>query len=549
MSIRDKDRRKFLQSAFFMSLVAGTGSMPGFIQSASATQQPLSRRILVNTFLDGGPDFRHLIVPKFDDTEGSFGDKYWSNRGRAHSLGLSGQTAEQRYLEDYTEITVGSSAWSSAGLVDAGNLNAGISFGIWSEASWLIDMFMSGNVALVFNAVGGTNRAHDLSSLQLNQGNLLSTLSNQDRSGWGGRLARSVGGNSISLRSSPSPFSFGPVGAAPNYNPDQIDNSDLISVHNSREFGLFDWNPVGDPHGRRDDQIARAAKTYYAALASEDIGASFEKFTAHEATIREFGETVKQRLQSVPIPEEIEALYRDIDGINPGRNYNDTGDMAGRRILRHSDLGTQIRNLYDVIAVNDILNPAALSMSIRGWDTHDNQRQIPDRLADDPFSPYLGRGIENMLRDMFVGQYGTSPTDPTALDGAYSALWKNLPSEDKNKLVLTIAGEFGRQIRDNGGAGTDHGKGNLMLVISDRCRGGVYGEIFQQGEIPKYDEPPNNTPDIDPRTEIDELFGKVCDWVEPGSGSEVFPRTDPSYTGEPPLIELPGMFDNLMIDT
>ena len=88
--------------------------------------------------------------------------------------------------------------------------------------------------------------------------------------------------------------------------------------------------------------------------------------------------------------------------------------------------------------------------------------------------------------------------------------------------------------------GTDHGKGNLMFVINPNCQGGVYGEMFQQAEIPKYSLPINQTPDIDPRTELDHIFAKVSDWVAPGSGTSVFPRTASGYSGDAPIIELGG---------
>jgi len=113
--------------------------------------------------------------------------------------------------------------------------------------------------------------------------------------------------------------------------------------------------------------------------------------------------------------------------------------------------------------------------------------------------------------------------------------------------VLTVAGEFGRQIRDNGGAGTDHGAGNLMLVIGEGTNGGVYGEMFPDDEIDKYDDEQRyRSPEIDPRSEIDTFFSEVCDWVQSGSGTSVFPRMASGYSGEAPIIESSGMFNNLM---
>ena len=84
-----------------------------------------------------------------------------------------------------------------------------------------------------------------------------------------------------------------------------------------------------------------------------------------------------------------------------------------------------------------------------------------------------------------------------------------------------------------------------MMVISEECKGGLYGKMFPSSEIPRYDEPVQNVPDIDGRTEIDHIFSKVCDWVHPNSGTDVFPRTSASYNGTAPIIERIGMLNNL----
>lgn len=536
-------RRQFLQSALYSSLIYGAGFHPRLISTASAAPEPLEEKLLINLFLDGGPDFRHLIVPAYDADTSSFGYKYWSNRWRAHQLSETDQnTWQQRWSNDYYPITVGGAGWN--GQEDIGGLNAGITFGIWREASWLIDMFNAGHVALSFNVAGGTDRAHDQSTLILNQGNVLSGLNDADRSGWGGRLARSAGLNSVSLTSSPSAFNFGPLGAAPGYDPNSIDNIDLISVENSREMGLFDFSLDGYEYDDFDDKMARAAKSYYAGLRQEQVAQAYQKFLDHELKVRQFGELIQARLQTVPEPTLIEALHRNIDGINI--DPNDV-ENTGRRVLRSSSFGRQIRNVYDIIAANDLLNPGVMSLSYGGWDSHGNQREIPAILASDPNNPFQSRGIESGFKDIFGGQFGGSPFNSDALHGGFSALWENLEQTDRNKIVITIAGEFGRQIRDNGDAGTDHGKGNLMLVISESCQGGIYGEMFPDTELPKYDEAATRTPDIDVRTEIDPLFASVANWVASNSSDSVFPRTAPSYQDEAPLIEVAGMFDNLMV--
>ena len=138
MSINNLSRRHFLQTAFYSSVAYGAGALPLLSPNAQATPVPLKNRILIDLFLNGGPDMRHLIVPAFDATPDSFGDKYWSNRSRSHSLAITGQTAQQRWDNDYYPITVGGNNWSG-GLVDAGGLNSGVTFGIWREAGWLMN--------------------------------------------------------------------------------------------------------------------------------------------------------------------------------------------------------------------------------------------------------------------------------------------------------------------------------------------------------------------------------------------------------------------------
>jgi len=541
MSISKLHRRQFLQSALYTGLLYGSGSLPKVISSANAA--PLQNKVLCDLYMDGGPDFRHLLVPAYDPAPDSFGNKYWKYRWRSHHLTSNPSSWQARWNQDYYPITVGGENWP-AGLVDIEAKNSGVTFGIWREAGWLIDMFRSGHVAMVFNVVGGTNRAHDLATLMLQQGNVLSGLNDRDRSGWGGRLARSAGGNSISLTNTPTPFSFGPLGNAPGYDPNEIDNSSLLSIGNAREIGLFDFDLAINQKYRNEQKMARAARSYYAGLRQEAVSNTYQKFMDHEAKVREFGQLIRGRLSSpgAETPDLIQALMRGVNGINPA-----PGTGEARRVLRSGySFGRQISNLYDVIFANDLLDARVMSMRYGGWDSHAEQRKLPNGLNGDPNNPFVDRGIESGLRDIFGGQFGASPSNANALHGGFSALWESLPSQaDRDKIVLAISGEFGRQIRDNGDAGTDHGKGNLMLVISENCNGGLYGDMFQDSEVDKYEDTSLFTPDIDPLTEIDPLFAAVSDWVQPNSGTSVFPRMSSSYTGETPLIESPGMFTGL----
>ncbi len=544
------NRRQFLHSALCSSFLYGVGGIPGLSKQAHAGFNPVQKRLAANCFMGGGPDMRHFIVPAFDSQTDSFGYKYWKHRWVAHDLTEDPNSWQQRWEDDYFHFTVGGDNWDSNLADESAGKNSGQTFGIWKHAGWLIDMFRAGNVAIISNAVGGTNRAHDLSSLQMHQGNLLSGLNDMGRSGWGGRLARSAGGNPISITNTPLAFTFGPDGNAPNYNPNAVDNRDLISVQNSRELGLNEANLEQDQLYRPEDRMARALKNYYQGLREEQIATAYEKFRDHENKVRTFGELIRDQLSDLPEPDLVRVLRDTRDENNEiirinGDIVNPDADGDARRVLRNGyGFGSMMRNFYDCLAANDLLNLSTISMSYGGWDSHADQRRNggnPD--YDDP---NVNRGIESGFKDMFGGQFGADPSDSTQLHSGFSALWAVLNQVDREKIVLTVAGEFGRQIRANGDAGTDHGKGNIMFIIGHGVRGGLYGEMFQDGEVDKYDDESLNTPDIDPKTELDHFYAKVADWVSPGSGSAVFPRTAPGYGGEAPIIEVPGMFDNLM---
>ena len=168
-------------------------------------------------------------------------------------------------------------------------------------------------------------------------------------------------------------------------------------------------------------------------------------------------------------------------------------DLAKGIGISNNYIGEQIRNLYDSLAANDILGLRVASMEYGSWDSHKNQRDF----------------IEPKLEDLF----GDNKT--------FDTLYQEIPQATQDNLVLVFAGEFGRQLRANGANGCDHGKGNYALVIGNAVNGGVYGDMFPQGELARLDTPSS---DIDGLTDFDHILGSVADWVVPGSGDSVFPR-------------------------
>jgi len=511
------NRRHFLLSSLATGAALGAGGYSSNSLAQSIT--PLQNRMLVNLMLEGGPHMRHLIVPAFESGTNTVGNKYWKNNWRVHQLSdNSNATLEKRWDDDYFKITVGGENWNSN--VDSGAKNSGTTFGIWNEASWLIDMFLRGKVAIFSNAAGTRERDHNGGLVMLQNGFIDTPNSKVRYSGWGGRLAQETGGRAISLTNLPNPFCYG---QGPSGERDDVVVDEFISMHSSRNFGLYGDDSVARAQNLRQTMASSISRYYEALRAGEgateqnnSVGLS-QKFTSQENKIRQFSGSVNEFLGNYREPDLIRALYSNRDTDNQLHSFNLSADGTSRRIIRLSGFGQQIRNLNDAIRCHSLLDTRVASMTILGWDTHSQQRQFGNR--EDPNDVEASRGIETQFKDMF--SHGNSSLFPSHVHGGFSALWETLSPADKDNIVISLAGEFGRQIRDNSDNGTDHGEGNYIFLISEKLNGGLYGDLFPSSEIDLLDDTSVRTPAIKPETDIDHIFGSACDWVK-GSPSNVF---------------------------
>jgi len=80
------------------------------------------------------------------------------------------------------------------------------------------------------------------------------------------------------------------------------------------------------------------------------------------------------------------------------------------------------------------------TVDVPGWDTHVNQAGA------------------------FAGLVG-------GLSQALMAFWRDLGPLQQDVSVVVMS-EFGRRLRSNTGGGTDHGRGNVMMVLGPQARGG-----------------------------------------------------------------------------
>lgn len=91
----------------------------------------------------------------------------------------------------------------------------------------------------------------------------------------------------------------------------------------------------------------------------------------------------------------------------------------------------------------------AVAIDRSGWDTHSNQ-------------------------GVFVGDMANAMSD---LAGGLRAFFRDVIAQNWNVTVVLMS-EFGRRVAENASLGTDHGHGNVMMVMGNRIAGGQVVSIW-----------------------------------------------------------------------
>lgn len=461
-----KDFLKFFGSGLFLTAVGRYNPL----QSATLSTYG---RTLINIILDGGPDFRHLFVPPPSSDKQSYGYKYWNNRTTAIGRDASSdnpsswQTIYEKYYEPMTlKDNYGTS--TTFGVLKDNN-------GGSEEANtWLRSQIKAGKVAIVNNVYHSITRDHPQSLLVLQSGNYSTGSGQSGGTGWGGRLAEQVSGKVISLTYQVRPFC------------NITDKSKLLTFRNSRNFGLKQPSFKNNKLSTLDSGI-RALNSYYQGIhsAGKLSGKVYDKFVQQQLKLQTLTNQINARLT---LPDGVSSS--DLEQIYPGlgSSFYKTDSRSGQSGFKSSRFRSQILDLYDAFQVADLLQMRVASLNYNNWDSHKNQRV----------------DIEPQFNDLFGNERGLY------------ALFNNQDSVFNNSVVV-ISGDFGRQLKSNGDVGTDHGRGNTVLIIGGSVKGGIYGEMFPAREstedatgkalFDRYNK------DILGQTAFHKVFGKVCDWV------------------------------------
>ena len=99
-------------------------------------------------------------------------------------------------------------------------------------------------------------------------------------------------------------------------------------------------------------------------------------------------------------------------------------------------------------------------------------------------------------------------------DQALTAFWRDLERQQITKRVtVMVFSEFGRRVRENGSAGTDHGVAGPSFVLGGRVRGGLHGEHPSLTKLDKGD--------LIHTVDFRRIYAEICDDVLGADSSKV----------------------------
>ncbi len=142
-------------------------------------------------------------------------------------------------------------------------------------------------------------------------------------------------------------------------------------------------------------------------------------------------------------------------------------------------LGRQLQLVGQLIGSK--LGTRIYYVSMGGFDTHSGEKNTHDRLMQQ-----LNDAVDAFTKDLQA-------------QGAFG-----------NTLLMTFS-EFGRRVKENGSAGTDHGTAEPMFLLGGGVQGGLYGSYPDMGDL--------DSGDLKFTTDFRSVYGTVvADWLgaDPG---------------------------------
>ena len=136
----------------------------------------------------------------------------------------------------------------------------------------------------------------------------------------------------------------------------------------------------------------------------------------------------------------------DLIELNGGDGY----EPANGAVYPGGSFGNHLQTVARMIKTDIGLRVATVDFG--GWDTHNGQ--------GNGGGGYFFSHVEELGR---------------GLAALYTDLNDSVTPNFASRLTVVVQSEFGRRLRENADNGTDHGHGNVMLVLSGNATGGVHG--------------------------------------------------------------------------
>ena len=137
------------------------------------------------------------------------------------------------------------------------------------------------------------------------------------------------------------------------------------------------------------------------------------------------------------------------------RDYRPAVEYAGGGRGRRSSLSGDLRTIAAMIKAG--LSTRIYYASLGGFDTHNNQRARHDNLMRQ-----LDAGLGSFLADL--KKQGLS-----------------------DRVLVVVFSEFGRRVKENGSAGTDHGVAGPLFLLGDHAKGGLHARHPSLTDLDKGD--------------------------------------------------------------
>ncbi len=116
---------------------------------------------------------------------------------------------------------------------------------------------------------------------------------------------------------------------------------------------------------------------------------------------------------------------------------------GGGAVYPAGSLGTALKSVAALIKAQ--VGVEAVAIDVTGWDTHTNQGPLTGAMAT----------LVGTLSSAMAAFYADMTSDPSPIG-----------------FVVEVQSEFGRRLLENGSQGTDHGHGNIMMLLGTCIAGG-----------------------------------------------------------------------------